>query len=104
MSKSKIPTYSTDEEVAAAREMYGTSYDKMVAGKAISAPTRETLSDTELRTRLDKVAERKAGKGKKAAKAAKRSTAKRSTAKRSSGKRVAKTDTKPRTESTETTE
>ncbi len=100
MTKSKIPTYTTDEEIAAAREMYGASYDKMVADKAISAPTREKLPDTELRTRLGKVAERKAGKGKKGAKAAKRSTAKRSTAKRSRGKRAAKAHT-PATESSE---
>lgn len=64
MTKHSVPTYETDEEVHAAREMHGAAYDRLVERKAINGPTREEVPDAELRERIAKVSERKAAKGK----------------------------------------
>ncbi len=40
-----IPTYETEEEVAAALGMYGDSYDKLIADGKINAPTRAELRE-----------------------------------------------------------
>lgn len=88
-----VPTYETDEEVHAAREMHGAAYDRLVERKAINAPTREELPDAELRERVAKVADRKAAKGRvgKKSSGSKRPAKKTLTAKRSSRAKKAKT-------------
>lgn len=40
-----IPTYETEEEVAAALGLYGDSYDKLIAAGQINAPTRAELRE-----------------------------------------------------------
>jgi hypothetical protein len=61
MTKPTIPTYETDEEIAAARAMYGDHYDRMIERKEITAPTRTDLPQSELEERLEaKLARREA--------------------------------------------
>lgn len=100
MTKQSVPTYETDEEIHAARQMHGAAYDRLVARKAIKAPTREDLPDTELADRIAKVSERKAakGKGSKRSRSAKKSAAKKA-AKRPSRAKKSTADA-PASEST----
>lgn len=40
-----VPTYETDEEIAAARGMYGHSYDRLIERGQIIAPTSAELAE-----------------------------------------------------------
>lgn len=72
MTKSNVPHYETDEEVAAARGMHGADYDRLVARKQIVGPTTAELPQADLDERLAKRADRAAAKKKSARKRAKK--------------------------------
>lgn len=50
----KVPTYKHDNEVAAARAMYGAEYEKLIANGSIVAPTFEEVPQAELLAKLAK--------------------------------------------------
>lgn len=76
MTKSTIPHYETDEEIAAARAMHGAHYDRLVARKQIIGPSTTELPQSELDQRLAAKTERKAAKKKSTRSRAKKSAKK----------------------------